>query len=368
MRRCLAQLRKGLPTLVPVILLVTCVPASAAEPAWAPSVAYPQGARVTYGGIVFEAWVPHRSAPGWDPQNMPFLWYRPTPQGITEWADRTLYKVGSEVTFGLQPYRCLLEHYSTPDTTPDQAAYLWTGVCPDDGECVASKIVDSFVNLPRSAATVRITSDADVSETRQLMLVPRLSDGDGTGLQDLLELRVRQDFQNDSQVLEFFRNGESVGMTRSVGGEIDHDISDQPGSAETILAFTLSRDALGTLYGGVRDLRIGEGSPETLPSPPNSSLCELFKASAMVTGGAVGGRIGGGLGGAIGGGVGYLAGKFINCERDRNIAACMAEVDECRKTKSTKECFDQGARCCERAGATVKRVSSPGSESLSCTP
>lgn len=43
---------------------------------WAPNVAYPAGATVTYGGATYRCLQPHTSQAGWEPPNVPALWQR----------------------------------------------------------------------------------------------------------------------------------------------------------------------------------------------------------------------------------------------------------------------------------------------------
>ncbi|HWG99224.1 MAG TPA: lytic polysaccharide monooxygenase, partial [Pilimelia sp.] len=62
------------PTTPPPSTVVPTSPTSTAAPAWAANTAYATGARVTYGGRVYQCRQAHTSLPGWEPPNVPALW------------------------------------------------------------------------------------------------------------------------------------------------------------------------------------------------------------------------------------------------------------------------------------------------------
>jgi len=94
--------------------------------AWAPSVAYSIGARVTFLGTVYECIQAHRSQAGWEPPRTFALW-KVIPSSLA-WTVQAAYKVGDRSTYGGSTWSCIQAHTAQPGWEPPQVPALWTQV------------------------------------------------------------------------------------------------------------------------------------------------------------------------------------------------------------------------------------------------
>jgi hypothetical protein len=99
---------------------------------------------VTFAGITYQCLQAHRSLTGWEPPNVPALWARPTPCGLTAWATQTIYVVGSQVTFNGQVFLCIQAHTSVTGWEPTLTPALWKPVVLDQSFTAPINLGASF--------------------------------------------------------------------------------------------------------------------------------------------------------------------------------------------------------------------------------